>query len=194
MDTHALFNHNYASTCFQHTNKGNKIWLHTLPIALFKIVLTSFYLWPHFTCPNTMTTFWYGILLNTFLASSMLPHFAYMSTMLVPTKIFESHPLWMICSWANLPFSSLSVTMLAHAFNTPIKVTTFGYTSLYCIRWNNSNAFYPSPHFTCPHIIMAIQVTTFWNGILLSTIQVSSMFPHFAYMSTKLLDTKTLDS
>jgi hypothetical protein len=34
---------------------------------------------------------------------------------------------------------------------------------------NSSSAFCPSPHFTCPNI-MAIQVTTFQDGILFNTI------------------------
>ncbi len=36
---------------------------------------------------------------------------------------------------------------------------------------------------------MVVQVTTFWDGILLNTLQASSILPHFAYMSTKLLPT-----
>ncbi len=47
-----------------------------------------------------------GILLNTLQASSMLPHFAYMSTKLLPTKTSDSKPLWMSCLWTNLPSSS----------------------------------------------------------------------------------------
>ncbi len=45
---------------------------------------------PYFTCPNIMvlqvTTSRDGILLNTLQASSRLPHFAYMSTKLLPYK------------------------------------------------------------------------------------------------------------
>jgi hypothetical protein len=41
---------------------------------------------------------------------------------------------------------------------------------------------------------MVVQVTTSSDGILLNTIQTSSTPPHFAYMSTKLLLTKTSDS
>jgi hypothetical protein len=42
----------------------------------------------------------------------------------------------------NTPPSS-SVTTLAHAFNTPTKVTEFDYTPSYCICQNSSHAFYP---------------------------------------------------
>jgi hypothetical protein len=82
-------------------------------------------------------------------------------------------------------------TMLAHAFNTPTKVIEFGCTP--CIYRNSSNAFCPWPHFTWPNI-MVVQETTFWDGIFLNTLQTSSMFPHFAYMSTKLSPTKTSNS
>jgi hypothetical protein len=44
-----------------------------------------------------VTTTWDGILLNTPQASSRLPHFAYMSTKLFPTKISDLQPLWMSC-------------------------------------------------------------------------------------------------
>jgi hypothetical protein len=78
-----------------------------------------------FTCPNIMafqvTTSQDGILSNTLQASSILPHFAYMSSKLVPTKTSDSHPLWMIYSWAHL--SSSMVTTLAHAFSTATKLT-----------------------------------------------------------------------
>ncbi len=90
----------------------------------------SFWPCPHFTCPNIMlfqmTTSQDSILLNTFQASSMLPNFAYMSTKLLPTKKSESHPLFMVCSWAYL--ASSSATMLAHAFKTPTKVKEWGHT------------------------------------------------------------------
>ncbi len=41
---------------------------------------------------------------------------------------------------------------------------------------------------------MVLQVTTFWDGIVLNTLQASSMLPHFAYMSTELFPTMTSDS
>ncbi len=55
---------------------------------------------------------------------------------------------------------------------------------------NNSYAFWPWLHFTCPNT-MVIQVMIFQDGILLNTLQASSMLPHFAYMLTKLLHKKT---
>jgi hypothetical protein len=54
----------------------------------------------------------------------MLPCFAYMSTKQFPTLTCESHPFWMMCSWADLPSSV--ATMLAHVFSTATKVTKFG--------------------------------------------------------------------
>ncbi len=111
------------------------------------------------------------------------PHFAYLSTKLLPTKTSDSNPLWMICWWTHLPSSS--VTMLAHAFNNPTKVTESGHTPSCCICRNSSSAFCPCPYFACSNTL-AFQVTTFWD-----TLQASSMFPHFAYMPTKLLHWKT---
>jgi hypothetical protein len=58
----------------------------------------------------------------------------------------------------------------------PIKVIEIGSTPC-CICWNSSSSF--CPQFTCPNI-MAVQVVTFWDGILLNTLQASSMLPHFA--------------
>jgi hypothetical protein len=43
-----------------------------------------------------------GILLNSLQASLMLPHFAYLSTKLLPTKTSDSQPFKMICSWTCL--------------------------------------------------------------------------------------------
>jgi hypothetical protein len=39
---------------------------------------------------------------------------------------------------------------------------------------------------------MAVQVTTLEDGILLNTLEAPSMFPHFAYMSTKLFPHKNI--
>jgi hypothetical protein len=75
--------------------------------------------------------------------------------------------------------------MLAHAFNTPTKVTRFGSKPSCCTCQNSSSAFRPWPYFTCANT-MTFQVTTSQDGILLNTLQASSMLPHFAYMSTKL--------
>jgi hypothetical protein len=111
--------------------------------------------WTHFTCPNIMvvqvTTFWCGILLNIIQASSMLSHFAYMCTKLLPTKISNSKPLWMIYWWTLVPSSI--VIMSAYAFNTPTKVTELGCITCYYICWNRSSACYPWPHCTCPNIM-----------------------------------------
>ncbi len=133
----------------------------------------------------------WALLLNTLPASSMLPHFAYVSTKLLPTKISESHPHSTICWWTHLP-SSIA-TMLGHAFSTPAKVRESGCTQCCCICQNSSSVFCPCLHFTCPNTT-AFQVTTSWDDTLLNTLQASSMLPHFSYMSIKLLHTKTLDS
>ncbi len=146
---------------------------------------------PQDPCPIIMafqeTKSCVGMLLNTFSASSMLPHVAYMSMRLLATKILDSWPHLMICSWTCLPMSSASI--LAHAFTTPTKVTGFCLTLSLCICWNSSNAFSASPHFTCPRIRL-VQETTSRAGILLKTCCASSMLPHLAYMSTRLLATK----
>ncbi len=55
---------------------------------------------PHFTSPMITfqeTTSCEGILLSTLKASSMRPHWAYMSMRLHPTKPSDSQSLWMIC-------------------------------------------------------------------------------------------------
>ncbi len=108
-----------------------------------------------------------------------------------PTKTSNLEPLWMTWSWTLLPSSS--APMLTHAFQTPIKVIESGCTPSCCMCQNSSSAFCSCPHFTFPNI-MAFQVTTFWNGILLNTFCASSMLPHFGHMSNKVLLTKTLDS
>ncbi len=95
-----------------------------------------------------VTTFQDGIFLNILQASSMLPHFAYMSTMLLHIKTIESHAGSMVYLWTHL--LSSSATMLAHAFNTPTKVIESSHTPPCCICHNNSNVFYFHPHFTCP--------------------------------------------
>ncbi len=130
-----------------------------------------------------VTKSWDGILLKTLQASSMLPHFAYMSSKLLPTKTSESHPCSTICWWTHLPSSR--ATILAHAFSTPKKARESGCTLSFCICWNSSSTFCPCLDFTCANI-MAFQVTTSQDGILSNTLQDSSMLPHFAYMSTKL--------
>ncbi len=150
---------------------------------------------PHFTCPKIIalqeTTSCVGILLNTFQASSMFPHLAYMSTRLLDTKTSDSKPHLIICEWMRLPSSSAA--RLAHTFSTPIKVAELGSTPSHCICWNNSSPFNPCPHFTCPRI-RALQETTSCVGIWLNTLQASSILLHFAYMSMRLLDTKISDS
>ncbi len=79
--------------------------------------------WPHFKCPNIIafqvTTSYDGILLDNLPASFRLPHFAYRSTELFPTKTWDLQPLWEICSWTHRPSSS--ATMRVHAFNIPHK-------------------------------------------------------------------------
>ncbi len=110
-----------------------------------------------------------GILLNNLQASSMRPHFAYISTKLFPTKSsgFAIY-FWMICSWAHLHTSR--ATMLAHAFSIPTKVTRFGRAPSCCICQNSSSVFCHCPHFTCPYI-MVVQVTTSWDDIFLNALQ-----------------------
>jgi hypothetical protein len=123
-----------------------------------------------------VTIFWDGILLHTLQASSRLPHFAYMSMKLLPTKTSESYPLWMICSWAHLPSSS---TTIQH----PHRKTEFGRTPSCCNCQNSSSAFCPCPHSTCPNI-MAAQVT---KVCLLNTLHASSTLPHFEKASSGTL-------
>jgi hypothetical protein len=75
-------------------NTTTHVWLYSLS--------------PFCTCPNIIafqvTTSRDGNLLNSLWASSMLPHFTYMSVNQATTP--ASHPLWMICSWAHLRSSS----------------------------------------------------------------------------------------
>ncbi len=79
-------------------------------------------------------------------------------------------------------------TTLAHAFSTPTKVTEFGSTLSCCIC---QNAFCTCPHFTCP-----ISLCSNWPRLEMAccwTLSKCPQCPHFAYMSTKLLPTKTSD-
>jgi hypothetical protein len=92
-------------------------------------------------------------------------------------KTSDSKSLWTTCWWTYMRFSI--ATMVAHAFSTPTKVTEFGHTPSCCICWNRFSAFCSWSHFTCPNI-MAVQVSTFRDGILLNTLQACSMLPHFA--------------
>ncbi len=70
--------------------------------------------------------------------SYMLPHFAYMSTKLFPTKTSDSKPLWTICWWTHLPFSR--ATMLAQAISIRTNVTKSGRIPSCCICPNSSSA------------------------------------------------------
>lgn len=128
------------------------------------------------------TTLHMGILLNTLNAP--------LSTRLLPTNTFDSKPLWAICSWTQLPFSSAMT--LAHAFKLPTKVTAPGSIPSCCIFLDNDNAFCPCPHFTSPSI-REFNAATSHTGILLKALHASSMLPHFVYMM-RLLPTWTSDS
>ncbi len=86
-------------------------------------------------------------LLNTLQASSMLSHFAYMSTRLFLNSRCDLQPLWMTSLWMQL-FYSIASTQ-AQALSTPTKVTGSGCTPSHCIGWNNSNA---SCHCPCSYI------------------------------------------
>jgi len=87
----------------------------------------------------------------------------------------------------------LSAATVAHAFRIPTKVTGFGSTPSCCISSYSSNPFCPYPHFTYA-TITALQPTTSQVGILLKTLEASSMLPHLAYMSTRLVATNISDS
>ncbi len=126
-----------------------KVSLNILRCCICQKISTAFCACPIFKYPNIMVvlliTFGDDILLKTLQTSSMFPHFAYMSTNLLPTKTSESHLLSTIHSWTHLPSSSASV--LAHAFNAPTKVIKSGH------RWTHI-AFVevvPVPS-TCAHI------------------------------------------
>ncbi len=108
-----------------------------------------------------------------------------------PTKTSDSQPLWMIWSWTPLPSSRANYagTCIQHPHKSNRAwVHTF---LLYLLQL--FQCLLPCPHCTCPNI-MVIQVTTFQDGILLNTLKAPKMLPNFAYMSTKLLHTKTSDS
>jgi hypothetical protein len=66
------------------------------PCCISQNKLNAFCPWLHCICPNIMvvqvTTSWDGILLNILQPSSMLPHFAYISTKLFPTNISSRPP------------------------------------------------------------------------------------------------------
>ncbi len=107
MNNPTLFKGNYIGTCIQHPHKSNKVWLHTF-LYISQNNLNAFYHSLHCICPNIMvvqvTTYWDGILLNTLQASSMLPHFAYISIKLFPTNINSKPPSddWNSCKTAKI--------------------------------------------------------------------------------------------
>jgi len=211
---HAFIHQNCMATSWQKRNKSDIIWLYILHIysKCFRNSLL---------CPCTahspsmavqVTTSWDGIMLNTFailqksyslwsqgillktfhtLSSTYTSTFCMHVNKLLPKKTSDSKPLLIICSWTY--WHSSSITTLAHAFSTLTKVTGSSHTSSCCICWNSCSAFWPCPHFRCPKI-MAFQLNTSLDGILLNSLQASLMLPHFAYLSTKLLPTKTSDS
>jgi len=111
-----------------------------------------------------------------------------MSTRLPPTKKSDSQPLQRICSWTHLP--CWSVAALVHAFSKPTMMTVSCSAPSHCICGDSSNAFNLCPHFTCPRI-MEFQVTTSHTAMLLNALCASTMVPHLAYMSIRLLPTNT---
>lgn len=96
MNTPAFFKGNYISTCNQCLHKGNEVWIRAFLLHLskqFRCILPL----PTFSCPNMMViqVFADGILLNTFQASAMFPHFAYMSG---KNSTLQSSQKYQICN------------------------------------------------------------------------------------------------
>jgi len=120
------------------------------PPVTFQNRSSAFCPCPHFMCPNIMasqvTTFHDGLLVNTCQAASMLPHFAYMSTKLFPTKTSDSKPLWMSCSWTSLLFASASKS--PHALITWTNLNLPGLIPSCCICWKSCITFSYCPSFT----------------------------------------------
>ncbi len=123
------------------------------------------------------------------------PHFAYISTKPLPTKtetLNPKTPTTLNDLLMNTP-AFFGVATLAHAFSIPTKLREFCCTLSCYIYQNSFSAFCPSLQFKCPDI-MPVQETTSSDGILSDTLQASSMLPHFAHRSSKLLLTKTSNS
>ncbi len=80
-----------------------------------------------------------GILLNALQVFSMLPHFAYMSSKLLPIKTSDLQPVWMSCSRTSMPSSSAPKP--GHAFSNPTKVNLWGLNPSHCICWKSCIAF-----------------------------------------------------
>jgi hypothetical protein len=76
------------------------------------------------------------LLLNALWASSMLPHWVYMSTKLLPTNTSESHPLPTTSSWVHMPSSSVQLHWHMYS-QPPTKVTMAGHTQSCCnlLKW-----------------------------------------------------------
>jgi hypothetical protein len=85
------------------------------------------------------------------------------------------------------------VATLAHAFSTPTKLREFHCTLSCYIYQNSSSSFCPCLQFKYPDI-MPVQETTSSDGIFSDTLQASSLLPHFARRSSKLLLIKTSNS
>ncbi len=98
MSTAAHFKWQNAGTSIQQSHNV----IAPLPIALIKIVPMPST--PHFTCCNIMAFQDLASCWKLFKASSIVPHFTYMSTKLFPTRTSDLHPFLMVCSWYTCPF------------------------------------------------------------------------------------------
>jgi hypothetical protein len=98
MSTPGLFKGNYVVHAFSTATKLTEVG-HTLSCCISWNRSCAFCPCPHFTCSNIIvfqvTAFQDGILLNTCQAASVLKHFAYISTKLFPTKIWD-HFEWSV--------------------------------------------------------------------------------------------------
>ncbi len=135
MNTPALFKCNQVGTCIEHPHKSYRVWLYTFLLHICWNSSKAFCPCLHFTCPNIttfqVTTSQDGIFLNTVQASSMLPHFVYMSNKILHTKTSYSQPFWMCCSWTSLPCTC--APKLTHALITWIEMNFSGVILSCCI-------------------------------------------------------------
>jgi hypothetical protein len=124
----------------QHLYKRNRVWMHTFLLHLLKLFqcrlpLKAIHISQYHGSSIHHISRWM-LLLNALWASSMLPHWVYMSTKLLPTNTSESHPLPTTSSWVHMPSSSVQLHWHMYS-QPPTKVTMAGHTQSCCnlLKW-----------------------------------------------------------
>jgi hypothetical protein len=171
----AFIQQTWMATSWQKTNKSDIVFLQTFLHNCSKCWRASL------SCSCMGTSSKYGS--PSYHILRWHPPCSYMLHTCQPSYYPPQRPqtpnhFWNVCTWTHLPSSS--AIMLAHAFGTPQKSQSLAIrcpVAFVEIAPVNSTL---TPHFTCPNA-MAFQETTSQDGILLKTVEASSMLPHFLH-------------